>query len=135
MHPTARCALLLFLLGCNPHIPEKITLGMNESYYGYIDEGAKFGVAIGMSLKDSRIILTEAGQNDPKENICTEKSRFGCIEGEIYDDYYWSANVPSKRNKKINRKTGMKYGWIAIFIEDDKVSAIGWSFYNTNIDP
>jgi hypothetical protein len=108
---------------------------MNEAYYGYIQEGAKFGVSIGMSQEESRSVLTNAGQNDPRESTCTETTRFECVPGETYDDYYWSANVPSERNKIIDRRTGMKYGWIAIFIENEKVSAIGWSFYNVNIDP
>ena len=140
-----RAALVLVssiaLVGCgnpnallNPRIPERIEIGVSKPYYGYIDHGRAFGVDVGMSRAASRRVLTEQGQDPPDEAVCDTKDRFACEVGAAYDDYYWSANVPSAHNASIKASSGMKHGWIAIFIKDDKVVAIGWSFYNVNID-
>lgn len=110
-----------WLSGCAEQ-PRPIPLGTDRAYYGYIDQGEKFGVRIGQSRDEAQDILVAGGARDDGEWNCNYnlKELFSCKEGDVFDLYSY--------------RKFMKDGTVYLKISEGKISEIGWRFQLFHID-
>ncbi len=102
--------------------PRPIPAGTDQSYFGHIEEGEKFGVSIGMSQEEAIRILTLKGLRDDGFGACTYylEQIVGCAEED--------------RIHLLRRREFLKDGSIYLRIANGQVAAIAWSFQLVRID-
>lgn len=113
-------ALQMFLLsvlvsGCTEQ-PRPIPLGTDQSYYGRIEKGQKFGISVGQSESEASLILLKKEFRDDGVWECdfTLQQLLACNEGELF--------------RIFRRRDLLKDGSIYLHLIDGEVSSIAWQF-------
>jgi hypothetical protein len=104
--------------------PDRLTVGHNRAYYGYITSGGKFGVRIGDPAESAQVVLREREQFEYRGAYdCVQLRRIvECREGQKYGVFVSDASI---RNG-----VPVSHGFLRIEISaSGEISAIVWRFY------